>query len=82
MKIFHIIETYTADQQTVEIKAKNANDAICTYMKYATIGQTPDHIEVCGNGKIIWHYADEYCVLQAWTPQIVFAKWTHRRGLY
>ena len=82
MTIIHIIETNANDQQTVEIRADNANNAVHAYMRYSTLDEAPLSIEVCGDGKVIWHYADEYCVLQAQTPSIIFATWVHRKGLY
>ena len=79
LKVFHIIEE-TADQQVVEIHAPSASDAISLYLRHSTHEQW-DSIEQNGH-KVIWNFPSEYCIMHAQTEYLIFAKWTHKKGLY
>ena len=80
LKVFHIIEE-TADQQVIEITAKSLSDAIMQYMRVCT-HESWDSIDVQQVGRICYNYPSEYCTITAYRPQVVFAKWTHKKSLY
>lgn len=79
MQIFHIIEE-TTDQQVIEIHAPSISDAIGRYISVAT-NDNWESIEKNGNA-LIWNFPDEYCIMTMATPNLVFARWTHKKGLY
>jgi hypothetical protein len=80
MKVYHIIEVVPHDQQTVEIFADTAENAIAIYLHYST-NDALVSVERRGN-KTVWNYTDERCEMTAQTEQLIFARWTHKRGLY
>lgn len=78
--VYHIIEE-TTDQQVIEVRANSANEAISIYIKHST-HEHWDSIEQLGNGRILWNFPTEYCTMYAKTEHLIFAKWTHKLGLY
>ena len=78
--VYHIIEE-TTDQQVIEIRANSANEAISIYIKHST-HEHWDSIEQLGNNRILWNFPTEYCTMYAQTEHLIFAKWTHKLGLY
>lgn len=80
MQVYHIIEE-TIDQQVIEIHAPNANEAISIYLEHST-HERPDSIERLSNNRLLWNFPTEYCIMYAQTEHLIFAKWTHKLGLY
>lgn len=78
-EVYHIIEQ-TNDQQTVEIIAQSAHDAISLYLQHSTHEQW-DSLERSGSN-LIWNYPTEYCIMWAKTPNLIYAKWVSKLGLY
>lgn len=79
MKYYHIIEE-TTDQQTVEVFAETLFEALSIYFYFST-NETPIAITTNGN-QIVHDYPSETCTITKQTEQLVFAKWTHNKGLY
>jgi hypothetical protein len=80
MKVYHIIEIVPQDQQTVEIHADSQERAMQVYLEYST---NDPLLSVRRHGNCTtWNYADEVCKMTAQTEYLVFARWTHKRGLY
>lgn len=80
MKVYHIIEVVTNDQQTVEIHANSQERAMQVYLEYSTNDPLLS-VRRQGN-RTTWDYEDEVCEMTAQTEHLVFARWTHKRGLY
>lgn len=79
MKYYHIIEE-TTDQQTVEVYAETMQEALDTYFYFST-HEAPDFVIATGN-QITYDFPSEICVITKQTEQLIFAKWTHKKGLY
>ena len=79
MGIYHIIEQ-TADQQVVEISAKNQQSALTVYLNHSTHEEW-DSITHMGSN-IIVDYPTETCILWAKTDGLIYAKWISKQGLY
>ncbi len=80
MKVYHIIEVVTHDQQTVEVYADNQEQAIQIYLEHSTHDPLVTVHRL--DNRATWEYEDEVCVMTAQTEYLVFARWTHKRGLY
>jgi hypothetical protein len=80
MQVYHIIEE-TIDQQVVEIHAPSASEAIAIYLKHST-HEHWDTIERLPGNRLLWNFPSEYCTMSAETEHLIFAKWTHKLGLY
>jgi hypothetical protein len=80
MQVFHIIEE-TTDQQVIEIHAPSASEAIAIYLANGT-HEHWDSIERLPGNRLLWNFPSEYCTMCAKTEHLIFAKWTHKKGLY
>ena len=82
MKVYHIIEQ-TADQQTVEVLATNAEKAILLYATRALVNEPITRVEWINNNTLCVYAGCEYCTAQIHdNGRLIFAKWTHTKGLY
>jgi len=79
MKYYHIIEE-TTDQQTVEVYAETMQEALDTYLHFST-NEAATKIVTTGN-QIIYDFPSEICTITKQTEQLLFIKWTHKKGLY
>lgn len=80
INVYHIIEE-TTDQQVVEIHAPSASEAIAIYLAHST-HERWDSIERLPGNRLLWNFPSEYCTMYAQTEHLIFAKWTHKKGLY
>ena len=79
MKYYHIIEE-TTDQQTVEVYAETTQEALDTYFHFST-NETATEVVATGN-QIIYDFPSETCTITKQAEQLLFIKWTHKKGLY
>ena len=79
MKYYHIIEEAT-DQQTVEVYAETMQEALDTYFHFST-NETTIEITTIGN-QIVYDFPSEICTITKQNEQLLFIKWTHKKGLY
>ena len=79
MKYYHIIEE-TTDQQTVEVFAETMQEALDIYFHFST-NETATLVEVHYN-TITYFFPSETCTITKQNEQLLFIKWTHKKGLY
>lgn len=80
INVYHIIEE-TTDQQVMEIHAPSISKAISVYLTHCT-REHWDSIERLPGNRLLWNFPSEYCTMYAKTERLIFAKWTHKKGLY
>ena len=79
MKYYHIIEEAT-DQQTVEVYAETMQEALDIYFRFST-NETATEVITTGN-QIVYDFPSETCTVTKQSEQLLFIKWTHKKGLY
>lgn len=79
MKYYHIIEEAT-NQQTVEVYAETMQEALDTYFHFST-SEATIKITTTGN-QIVYDFPSEICTITKQNEQLLFIKWTHKKGLY
>lgn len=78
-KVFHIVEQ-TNDQQTVEIIAQHQAHAIGTYLQCSTHEEVEQVMRSGSN--LIYDFPTETCIIWERTPNLLYAKWISKLGLY
>ena len=78
-EVFHIIEQ-TSDQQTVEVIAQHTAQAIGTYLFHSTREEVEQVMRMGSN--LIYEYPTETCIIWEKTPNLLYAKWVSKLGLY
>ena len=79
MKYYHIIEE-TTDQQTVEVYAETMQEALDIYFHFST-NETATEVITTEN-QIVYDFPSETCTITKQNEQLLFIKWTHKKGLY
>ena len=78
-EVYHIIEQPN-DQQTVEVIAQCQPYAIGVYLQHSTHEEV-EQVMRCGSN-IIYDYPTETCIIWEKTPNLLYAKWVSKLGLY
>lgn len=78
-EFYHIIEQ-TDDQQTVEVIAQNTTQAIGTYL-FHTTNEEVEQVMRSGSN-LIYDFPTETCIIWERTPNLLYAKWVSKLGLY
>lgn len=78
-EIYHIIEQ-TSDQQTVEVIAQHTAQAIGTYLSHSTHEEVEQVMRSGSN--LIYNFPTETCIIWEKTPNLLYAKWVSKLGLY
>ena len=78
-EVYHIIEQ-TNDQQTVEVIAQCQSHAIGVYLQHSTHEEVEQVMRSGSN--LIYDYPTETCISWEKTPNLLYAKWISKLGLY
>ena len=82
MKIFHIIEeASTCGQQIIEVHAENTEKALAVYFQFSQAEAAKPTATTNGN-VTIYDFGEETCTITKVDECRMFAKWTHKMGLY
>lgn len=81
MRTFHIIEEVsTCGQQVVEVSQPTKDKALAVYFEYSI---TEPLVSTTTQGNITtYDFGDETCTITQVDDHKMFAKWTHKLGLY